>query len=79
VKEWLVPILGSLLGGTLIQGLVLLMRAGPERQSVIAGGAEKAVLSLERSLAYAERERDRVTIRLEQLEVEFATYRREHP
>jgi len=79
VREWLVPIVASLLGGTLIQGLVLLLRAGPDRQAVVAGGAEKAVLSLERSLSHAERERDRLAARLELVEAEYATYRREHP
>lgn len=79
MREWLVPIVASLLGGTLIQGLVLLLRAGPDRQAVVAGGAEKAVLSLERSLSHAERERDRLAARLELVEAEYATYRREHP
>jgi cell division protein FtsB len=78
VREWLVPLISTLLGGTLLQGLVLLLRAGAERQSVVAGGAERAVLSLERSLAHVERERDRLAARVEQLEAELTTYRKEH-
>jgi len=79
VREWLVPLISTLLGGTLIQGLVLVFKAGADRQQVIAGGAEKAVLVLERSLMQLERERDRLQTRLDLLEVAFATYRQEHP
>jgi hypothetical protein len=77
VKELLVPVITGLLGGTLIQGLVLLLRAGPDRQAVVAGGAEKAVLALERSLAQVERDRDRLQARVDRLEAENDQLRKE--
>ncbi|GAA2037291.1 hypothetical protein GCM10009740_31300 [Terrabacter terrae] len=61
--ELLPAIVTGLLGGGFITGGVAIYRArktaGPERDSIVVGGAETAVLSLEKSLAAETKRADR--------------------
>jgi hypothetical protein len=58
-----VPLIVALLGGGMVQGIIGLLRlridkkkAPVEKDSIIVGGAEKAVLSLQAALVHAEKE-----------------------
>jgi hypothetical protein len=75
VKEWLVPLVAAVLGGSLAQGIALLRRSGAERDSVVVGSAERTVLFMERQLERLERRNTELEVRERQLEEEIGRLR----
>lgn len=58
MRDAFISVIVALLSGGLISGLVLAYRARADRDTVVATGAEAAVVSMTKALIVAEKQRD---------------------